>query len=214
MNRHITFFSLGLLGLVATASGATIALVNPGFELPNTVKILSGFDSATDIPGWKNNGGTYGDSGVETSVGHVNAVGGWNGYLQSQDGGAYQASSYTIATGDSFTLDWVAGATSNGARNTAMLVTLFRTTDGGATRTVIATSNALLGGTTNTFQSYTLGYTATAADAGAQIGVEFDYNVGTGNYAGFDNFALSVVPEPSAALLAALGVLGLVKRRR
>lgn len=71
--------------------------------------------------------------------------------------------------------------------------------------------------TTGTFETRTVSYTAAAADDGQAIVLRFfDFNGGgnTTNQTGIDNIELTAVPEPSAALLGALGLLALLRRRR
>ena len=208
----ITSASLALLA--SSASAATISLVNGSFEAPATGKIQSGFDEATDIPGWTNNGaGPYTDTGVENSA-ITGKDGDWSTFLRSTDGGAYQVTTFTITPGDQFSLSWLAGSTSGEGLNTLQQVTLFRTTDGGATRTVLATNTESFGTAANVFNTFTLDYLATNADAGAQIGIEFDSLNSTDAWVGYDNFNLAVIPEPSALLLGGLGLVGLLRRRR
>ncbi|MBK1882738.1 PEP-CTERM sorting domain-containing protein [Luteolibacter pohnpeiensis] len=215
MNRKSLLISTAALGLLASASSAaTITLINGSFEAPATGKIQSGYDGATDIPGWINNdAGPYTDTGVENS-GITGKDGDWTTFLRSTDGGAYQVTSYTIGTGDQFTLSWLAGSTSGEGLNTLQQVTLFLTTDGGATRTVLATNTDSFGTSANVFNSFTLEYTATAADAGAQIGIEFDSLNASDAWVGYDNFNLAVIPEPSALVLGVFGLAAFTRRRR
>jgi hypothetical protein len=90
----------GWVSAKPTALVSTNLLNNPGFELPGTGKISSGYAT---VPGWTNSGTAYSDTGVQPG-GHS---GSWEGYGQSSDDGAYQiARNYQIQTGDQFTLTW------------------------------------------------------------------------------------------------------------
>ena len=197
----------GWVSAKPTAIVSTNLLINPGFELPGTGKISSGYAT---VPGWTNSGTAYSDTGVEPG-GHSGA---WEGYGQSSDDGAYQiAANYQIQTGDQFTLTWWSQGEWNGTSSgpyagtnpsdPKQTVTLLRAA---ATNTAYASTvrlalqtNGMPGGT---WTSYTLTYTAIAADAGKYIGVSFvtAKNSGktSGTWAGYDDFSLTVVSIPPA----------------
>jgi len=188
------------------SSNTNNLLSNPGFELPGTAKIKTGY---TTVPGWTNSGTTYTDTGVQ-SGGHSGA---WEGYGQSSDDGACQiAGNYQIQTGDQITLTWWSKGESNGTNSTyagtnssdpKQTVTLLRAA---ATNTAYASTirlaiqtNGMPGGI---WTPYTLTYTAIAADAGKYIGVSFvtAKNSGktSGTWAAYDDFNLTVVSIPLA----------------
>jgi len=195
-------------------------LTNPGFELPGTVKISTGYAT---VPGWANTGTTYTDTGVQPG-GHS---GSWEGYEQSSDAGAYQiVGNYQIQTGDLLTLTWwsqgewngtnsgpYAGTNSNDPFQTVTLLRAAATnTAFSSTVRLALQTNGMPGGT---WTPYTLTYTATAADAGKYIGVSFvtSKNSGktSGTWAGYDDFYLTVVSIPaSPGGLAASAVNGQV----
>ena len=197
----------GWVSAKPTAIVSTNLLINPGFELPGTGKITSGYAT---VPGWANSGTTYSDTGVQPG-GHSGA---WEGYGQSSDDGAYQiVGNYQIQTGDQFTLTWWSQGEWNGtssgpyagtnSSDPMQTVTLLRAA---ATNTAYASTvrlalqtNGMPGGT---WTSYTLTYTAIAADAGKFIGVSFvtAKNSGktSGTWAGYDDFSLTVVSIPPA----------------
>jgi beta-galactosidase len=188
---------------------STNLLNNPGFELPATGKISSGYAT---VPGWTNSGTAYSDTGVQPG-GHS---GSWEGYGQSSDDGAYQiARNYQIQTGDQFTLTWWSlgewNGTSSGPysgtnpNDPFQTVTLLRAA---ATNTAFSSTvrlalqaNGMPGGT---WTSYTLTYTAGSADAGKYIGVSFvtSKNSGktSGTWAAYDDFSLTVTSIPPAPL--------------
>ncbi len=198
-----------------TAIVSTNFLINPGFELPGTGKITTGYAT---VPSWANSGTTYTDTGVQPG-GHS---GSWEGYGQSSDDGAYQiARNYQIQTGDQFTLTWWSQGEWNGTNSSyagtnssdpLQTVTLLRAA---ATNTAYASTvrlalqtNGMPGGV---WTPYTLTYTAIAADVGKYIGVSFvtSKNSGknSGTWAAYDDFSLTVVsiPNPPGGLTASAG---------
>jgi beta-galactosidase len=189
-----------------TALVSTNLLINPGFELPGTGKIINGYAT---VPGWTNSGTTYSDTGVQPG-GHSGA---WEGYGQSSDDGTCQiVGNYQIQTGDQFTLTWWSQGEWNGTNSSYagtnssdpfQTVTLLRAA---ATNTAFSSTvrlalqtNGMPGGT---WTSYTLTYTAGTADAGKYIGVSFvtSKNSGKtgGTWAAYDDFSLKVVSIPPA----------------
>jgi len=205
----LTAVATDSIGLSVTSSPVNITvnlLSNPGFELPGTGKIKTGYAT---IPGWTSSGITYSDTGVQAG-GHS---GSWEGYNQSSDDGAYQiAGNYQIQMGDQFTLTWWSQGEWNGtsssyagtnASDPFQTVTLLRAV---ATNTAFSSTvrlalqtNGMPGGT---WTPYTLTYTAGSADAGKYIGVSFvtAKNSGktSGTWAAYDDFNLTVVSIPLA----------------
>ena len=74
--------------------------------------------------------------------------------------------------------------------------------------------------TDDQFNDFSVSYTATGAET--QIGEDLkitlwgqnDDGIGGGTHVPFDNIRFSAVPEPSAAVLGAIGLLGLIRRGR
>lgn len=188
---------------LVSLQAAPVSLVNPAFEQPGSGRIATGFDATADVAGWVNTGGAYLNSGVELCLqpaaagGYVNASG-YVAFLRGTDGGAYQATTQQMEAGQVYRLTWKAGSIASMAGTANQQVRLFRTTDGGTTRVPLATSNDLLGSTNQVFESYVLEYTATAADAGARIGIEFDNLATTSGTIGFDDFQLELNPSGPA----------------
>ena len=188
---------------MALSFAAPVALINSAFESPGQGRFAGGFDGSTDIPGWRNTGGTYTNSGVELALqpgsagGYVNTSG-YVGFLKGSDGGAFQVTPETLTTGKTYRLSWKAGSISGMQGTANQRVRLFRTMDNGATRTVLATSTATLNSTNIVFETYLLSYTAAAADAGAKLGIELE-NTSTGTgVIGFDDFELELDPPGPA----------------
>ena len=204
-------------GVGADASPATLTvspnlLYNPGFELPDTVKISTGFAT---VPGWANTAaGVYGDSGVQNNSGEHSGL--WEGYLDSQaPGGAYQVSYYPIHTGDTFTLTWWSQGEWNGTTST------YPSTDPGAPLETVAllgagTDPAAYGVTTDLavtnvsvpgslYTQFTLTYASQPADAGKYVGVALfvgrnDGSTTINSYAGFDDISLLVQSAAPASV--------------
>ena len=92
--------------VVATPAAGTggvtnLPLANPGFELPGTGKISTGFAAVT---GWANAGATYTDSGVESAPAPHSGT--YSAYCKGSDSGAYQIANYQMNAGDLITLTW------------------------------------------------------------------------------------------------------------
>jgi len=173
---------------VGGGGGGTIA--NPGFELPGTGKISSGFSTIT---GWANAGATYTDSGVENTPGSHG--GSYHAYCKGSDGGAYQIVNYPMKNGDTITLTWWAEHTGGAGTSSqkVSLVSAAALNTAFASTTTLVTATDLLNGTGSSpgpWAQYTLTYHATAADAGKYIGIFFN-NATASNWAGFDDFVLT-----------------------
>ena len=67
--------------------------------------------------------------------------------------------------------------------------------------------------TNNEFKDFTFSYTATGAETGDLRIAMWAENSAVGTHVAFDNVRLSVIPEPSAALLGGIGCLLLLRRR-
>lgn len=69
--------------------------------------------------------------------------------------------------------------------------------------------------TNNEFKDFTFSYTATGAETGNLRIAMWAENSAGGTHVAFDNvrLSLSVIPEPSAALLGGIGCLLLLRRR-
>jgi hypothetical protein len=205
----------GTAALSLPALGQSVTLENPGFELPASGKIATGFDTPTaDVPGWSNAGTVYSDSGVE-GFGHNSD---WRAFLRSTDDAVVQATSHIAAADERLTLTYWASSTWQSTEVTAGLFYL----DAGGQRQTLATGVATVGtGVGDTpFAQYTLSYDVPAGSAaiGRPVGVLFDNtSINTGDaWAGLDDVSLNVgpVPEPGTITLLGLLSLPLLRRRR
>ena len=214
MIRNLAFAAL--IASAVPAFGQSITLQNPGFELPGTSKIATGFDTAgaTDVPGWSNAGTIYSDSGVEMG----GRDGGWRGFLRSSDDGIFQTTSHTISANDRLTLSWWGSSTWQSTELTGGLFYL----DTGGQRQNLATLGAVVGTGSGSgpFAQYTLNFDVPAGSPaiGRSVGVFFDNtSTNTGDaWAGLDDVALTVtlVPAPGALTLLGLLSIPLLRRRR
>jgi fibronectin type 3 domain-containing protein/regulation of enolase protein 1 (concanavalin A-like superfamily) len=184
-------------------------LVNPGFELPGTGKITTGYATVT---GWANSGVTYTDTGVQTNPPPHSGL--YSAYCKGGDSGAYQIANYQMNPGDTITLTWWAEHSGGAATSTQAVSLVSAATLNAAfsATTTLASNNAALNGygsTAGPWAQYTLSYQATAADAGRYVGVYFN-NATPANWDGFDDFSLTAAPLlPSPWATADIGAVGL-----
>jgi hypothetical protein len=190
--------SVILLELPSASAQTAITITNPGFESPSTGSFadLSGWSGGASVTGvlnFANFGGEYaqGSAPEGNQVGYANS-----GNSIFQDLGA------TYTSGFTYTLTVMVGrrSTSPSAVGTFDLMR----------GTTLLASSGNIAPASATFSLVTVNYTATGADAGQAIRIQFN-SAGTGQM-NFDNVQLSAIPEPStyAALLgmAALGAVG------
>jgi hypothetical protein len=188
-------------GLFTAAASAQTSLYidNPGFELPGTNKISSGWDVSTnDVPGWMDVASGNSNSGIEGTDPNGGWVWGANGsavaaYCSGGQPGAYQITTNVMEYGKKYTLTWYAAANyywSGGSQRVSII-------GAGATNTPFAncTENAVFTGSIDgnnlwhgPFSQYSVSFISGNADVGKYVGMKF-----TGSdWTGFDDFALTV----------------------
>ena len=208
----LTCLALAVLCGVAQAQPTNL-LGNPGFEQPDNGKITNFFG----VPYWSNDGVNYVNTGVENTGSHS---GNYRAFEMDTDDGAYQISTNTVplGLGDQVILTWWAlGTTSSDAQGNnptdpMQIVGIITATNSQGnppylndpfinTTAVLVTSNGL----PNVWSQYSLTYYAQAADVGKYPGVFFNTGeVGpntTNVWAGYDDFALYVVPANSLPII-------------
>jgi beta-galactosidase len=171
---------------------------NPGFELPGTAKISSGYST---VPGWANAGAAYANSGVENTP--ASHGGTWHAFCKGSDSGAYQIDGYQIQAGDIITLTWWAEHTGGSAGSGQIVSLLSAPTPGAAyaSTTILSTTNGALNGygsSSGPWAQYSMTYNATSADVGNYVGVFFNNNTAA-NWSGFDDFSINVTSLRPAA---------------
>src|ERR1039458_697541 len=194
----------------------TNLLGNPGFEIPDIGKYTN-FDAGGPTPFWNNDGVNYTNTGVENTGAHS---GTYRAFEMVGDDGAYQISINPVVlhTGDQIILTWWAlGTTSSDPQGTnptdpmqivgIITATNYNDINGNGndlftnTHAVLVVSNGL----PNAWVQYSLTYTVQAADAGKFPGCFFNTGeVGTNTanvWAGYDDFALWVVPAGSLPII-------------
>jgi hypothetical protein len=117
--------------------------------------------------------------------------------------------SHTVALGETFNLTFYYGSAEAWDVEDTIGVFLYSTAGVIWTTTVSPTQNALTGG----FTQFTAN-NIPAANIGETLFLRFEPNAVLGEYAAIDDVTLTVIPEPSAALLGGLGLLALLRRRR
>jgi hypothetical protein len=212
----MTAAALGLLCLAGAAFGETIPITNPDFE---SDPLADGSISLTEPTGWNISGSISGyfdpDADYGYPAGENNVA-----FFYDPPGpvAMFQDTTHTIASGDVFTLTIDFGNRGVGVPAPLNASTTFGIYDA-ATGLAIETRTVTTGdlGALGTFQPVTLSYAAIAGDVGKtiriQINAVFDVSA-TDDYVDFDNVVLDVVPEPSSAVLAGLGIGSLLLRRR
>jgi len=192
-------------------------LGNPGFELPDIGKYTN-FDAGGPTPFWNDDGVNYTNTGVENTGAHS---GTYRAYEMVGDDGAYQISTNPVplVAGQQIILTWWAlGTTASDPLGTnptdpmqivgIITATNYNNIIGNGndlftnTHPVLVVSNGLGNG----WAQYSLTYTVQAADAGKYPGCYFFTgevtNTPTTNvWAGYDDFALWVVPATSKPII-------------
>lgn len=219
MKTHC-FTALACMAAVSTSYAATIQLTNGNFN-----------DQATSAPGWTSTGVTnanYFANNITAAqlsaygtIGFIKSAGA--NYIQqgitTSDAGAMNATTFGAYT-INFDLGYRRDSGTNGDLNlrVALWDTTANTELAGQTFTLI---NPGTGTNSLSAQVASLNYNNSApALSGHGIALRItsmDANLGTNAWqrtAMVDNFVVTAVPEPGAALLGGLGLLAMLRRRR
>lgn len=223
--RFLAFGAAPLLALTLSASGATLALVNGGFD--------TGTAGSSSIAGWTTTAGATGfwlaSTSAEAPVPESGAL-----YLSANrqvGGAASQPLSSTLSQMvalDPTNLALVAGGSAQ--INLAFYYADYDPADEGrVTLTFLDSSLATIGTplTTGVLAGGSIGgsgWMAAGINNGAvplgtesvRIDIITQRIVSTTSITNlaFDSFSAEIIPEPSTALLGGLGLLGLLRRRR
>ncbi len=185
--------------LALAALGAQASLITNGtFEAYTGTAFTNGFQTvntgSTALVGW-----TVSGVSVDIIEGAYGAVTGYSIDMLGTPGPGAISQSFATVVGQSYTLSFDLSANNGGSNNNALYVDL------------TGSSQAAFAGATP-FTTKTLNFVAT----GAQTTLTF--TSGASGYSGavIDNVSVSAVPEPEtyAMLLAGLGLMGAIARRR
>ena len=200
--------------MVGSASATPLALVNGGFE----AGVPAGWSSA-DFTGWSNATGT--NAIIDATANHTEGI--YSLMFDVTAGGGtaqfLQATSHVIQEGYTYTLSTDARSlVVNNLGCTQFLEAILL--DDGVNPLVQVAGGAFNSGTTpvygdDTWRTYSVSFTASAADAGKTITFYIAaQGSGTNKYGWVDNVQLDAVPEPATVSLIALGGLTLLRRKR
>lgn len=198
--KHIRpILTAALLGMPCCHAATTLiggSLQNGNFETSGTGTVR--FPNATIVNWslWTEKATATNDTGVYTNQGDRTAFIQPNGAIKNM-------TTYVATVGDTFSYGF---SNEFAGRGSASMQLVY---DNGGVITAIPGS--LISGTP--VGTYSGSFTVQAGDPweGKTIGVGL---FTAANYPEVDNVTLSVVPEPAAALLGAMGLLGLLRRRR
>jgi hypothetical protein len=212
LKRPLTGLVVGLclagFGVFNDAAATPIVIDNASFETlpPGGFTGFSGLAAWTiaSIPGWSNGGI---NSGQATLAGYSGNPAPSDGlYMAFSDSESISQVVASAVAGTTYTLQVDVLHRADGVGNGAMVSLTF----GGV---VVATGT----GTDNlgVWNNWSATYTATAADAGKQVGIVLGNNHNPGNQSNFDNVRLdaSAVPEPAAVSLLGIGGLAMAGGR-
>jgi hypothetical protein len=223
-------FPVLIAGFSITSVHAVVGLTNGSFETTGTV-YLGALGGLSEASGWTNlspstnfqassavaanppNGEFTSPAGTATGSRYLRLVadGGNVGVLAQSLGTMTAGETYTISAdifgGPGIVANYTATIS---LQNTVSLLPTITY----VTQTVSGIANGAF--VANAFDS--VSYTATLADNGQPLVLLLrgpaDVGSGKSTRGGLDNIQLTVIPEPSAALLGGLGMLALLRRRR
>lgn len=229
-------FATAFAAAVITAQGASVLINNHSFETPtlsDVANVNSGAGTGV-FNGWNfvtQAGASFEDFGIENPGGGAYTGAGGNGTPSGADGinvaylnqdnsglftgifqnvGSLQANTeYTMTIAIGQRLDRVNGSVEFGLYNATT-----GATDIWATGTALSTATNV-STTAGSFQDFSVTFT-TGATVSNDLYVAARFTETSANLiqASLDNVRLNAIPEPSAAILGGLGVLGLLRRRR
>jgi len=163
-----------------------IPLVNPGFELPGTGKIV-GFDNG--VPGWSDVGSSA-DSGVEAVNAHTGSYAAFLEDVASGNDGVYQVTDYLIQAGDVFKVGFWA---KDIASSTGLTVTLFGDTVGVPANVLGSYTSGMTAG----YVYYETTIAAPAGSAGKLLGIQFENETSGNSWSALDDVTLTVTNSSS-----------------
>jgi hypothetical protein len=227
-HRLPSLAGIAFIALAASPAHAAVTLTNGSFETTGAL-YLAALGNLHEASGWTNlspttnfqassavavnppNGEFTSTAGTATGSRYLRLV------ADGANFGMLGQSLGTMAVGETYTITAdVFGGPGVGATYAA---TISLASHVAVNPTTHYASQSVTGVTNTTFTAgaFNFSYTATALDDGDPLVLLLRAPAVGGGQAsrgGLDNIQLSVIPEPSAALLGGLGLLALVRRRR
>jgi hypothetical protein len=207
--KKLFLTTVSAIALSISASHAAVIFT----ETLGTVSSNTGISTHNTNKGFDNDDLTFtgtGDLRATTVSNYLGASGSTNVFLTNSGTASFMISGISTLGYEDGTIDLSFGAYKSTTTSTMSDLALEYSVDGETWTTIVIPAQASGGGTA-VWRVVTL--TATDIPITETLSLKWT-NTGTTTQYRLDDFKLSAVPEPATALLGALGLLGILRRRR